>query len=125
MFGKWLLSLLGALALAATLGACGNTGVQPGIVSTSSGTTATASTYGNAVPGEPGRVVAINEVSLAGSGGGGSGNGPLMGGILGAGSGAAIGAATSHSVSAAWSAASWVPSVARSSARSSIVTAAR
>ena len=98
MFGKWLLSLLGSLALAATLSACGNTGVQPGIVSTSSGTTATASTYGNAVPGDPGRVVAINEVSLAGSGGGGSGNGPLMGGILGAGSGAAIGAATSHSV---------------------------
>ena len=98
MFGKWLLSLLGPLALAATLSACGNTGVQPGIVSTSSGTTATASTYGNAVPGDPGRVVAINEVSLAGSGGGGSGNGPLMGGILGAGSGAAIGAATSNSV---------------------------
>ncbi len=98
MFGKWLLSLLVPLALAATLGACANTGVQPGIVSTSSGTTATASTYGNAVPGEPGRVVAINEVSLAGSGGGGSGNGPLMGGILGAGSGAAIGAATSNSV---------------------------
>ena len=98
MFGKWLLGLLGSLALAATLGACGNTGVQPGIVSTSSGTTATASTYGNAVPGDPGRVVAINEVNLAGSGGGGSGNGPFLGGILGAGSGAAIGAATSHSV---------------------------
>jgi outer membrane lipoprotein SlyB len=98
MFGKWLLSLLVSLALAATLGACASNGVQPGIVSTSSGTTATASTYGNAVPGEPGRVVAINEVSLAGSGGGGSGNGPLMGGILGAGSGAAIGAATSNSV---------------------------
>ena len=45
------------------------------------------------------QVVAINEVSLAGSGGGGgSGNGPLMGGILGDGSGAAIGAATSRSV---------------------------
>jgi outer membrane lipoprotein SlyB len=98
MFGKWLLGLLGPLALAATLGACGNTGVQPGIVSTSSSTTATASTYGNAAPGDPGRVVAINEVNLAGSGGGGSGNGPLLGGILGAGSGAAIGAATSHSV---------------------------
>jgi len=97
MFGKWLLGLLGSLALAATLGACANTGVQPGIVSTSSSSTATASTYGNAVPGDPGRVVAINEVNLAGSGGG-SGNGPLWGGILGAGSGAAIGAATSQSV---------------------------
>jgi outer membrane lipoprotein SlyB len=98
MFGKWLLSLLVPLALAATLGACGSSGVQPGIVSTSSGTTATASTYGNAVPGDPGRVVAINEVSLAGTGGGGFGNGTLMGGILGAGSGAAIGATTSNSV---------------------------
>jgi outer membrane lipoprotein SlyB len=98
MFGKWLLGLLGPLALAAALGACANTGVQPGIVSTSSSSTATASTYGNAVPGDPGRVVAINEVNLAGSGGGGSGNGPLWGGILGAGSGAAIGAATSQSV---------------------------
>src|ERR1700741_5354196 len=100
MFGKWLLGLLGPLALAAMLGACGNTGVQPGIVSTASSTTATNSTYGNAVPGDPGRVVAINEVSLAGSGGGGggSGRGPLMGGLIGAGSGAAIGAATSRSV---------------------------
>jgi outer membrane lipoprotein SlyB len=98
MFGKWLLGFLGPIALAATLGACGNSGVQPGIVSTSSSSTATASTYGNAAPGDPGRVVAINEVNLAGSGGGGSGSGPLWGGILGAGSGAAIGAATSQSV---------------------------
>jgi len=98
MFGKWLLGLLVPLALAAPLGACANNGVQPGIVSTSSSTTATASTYGSAVPGEPGRVVAINEVGLAGSGGGGSGNGALIGGILGAGGGAAIGAATSRSV---------------------------
>jgi outer membrane lipoprotein SlyB len=98
MFGKWLLGLLVPLALAATLAACANNGVQPGVVSTSSGSTATASTYGNAVPGDPGRVVAINDVSLAGSGGGGSGRGPLIGGLLGAGGGAAIGAATSHSV---------------------------
>ena len=77
MFGKWLLGLLVPLALAAALGACASNGVQPGIVSTSSGTTATASTYGNAVPGEPGRVVAINEVSLAGSGGGGVGAGMI------------------------------------------------
>jgi outer membrane lipoprotein SlyB len=97
MFGKWLLGLLVPLALAA-LGACANNGVQPGIVSTSSGTTATASTYGNAVPGEPGRVVSINEVSLAGSGGGGSGRGPLIGGLLGGAGGAAIGASTSRSV---------------------------
>jgi outer membrane lipoprotein SlyB len=96
MFAKGLLGLLAALALAATLGACGNSGVQPGIVSTS--TTASNNTYGGAVQGDPGRVVAINEVSLAGSGGGGSGRGPLLGGILGAGSGAAIGATTSNSV---------------------------
>jgi outer membrane lipoprotein SlyB len=96
MFGKWLLGFLGPLALAATLGACDSGGVQPGIVTTSS--TASNNTYGNAAPGEPGRVVAINEVALAGSSGGGSGNGPLLGGLLGAGSGAAIGAATSHSV---------------------------
>ena len=96
MFAKRLLGVLAPLALVVTLGACESNGVQPGIVSTSS--TASNNTYGNAVPGDPGRVVAINEVNLAGSGGGGSGRGPLMGGILGAGSGAAIGAATSRSV---------------------------
>ena len=96
MLGKWLPGLLASLALATTLGACDSGGVQPGIVTTSS--TASNNTYGNAVPGDPGRVVAINEVNLAGSGGGGSGRGPLIGGILGAGSGAAIGAATSQSV---------------------------
>jgi len=95
MIRNWLLPLL----IAGSVGACANNGVQPGVVSTSSSSTATTSTYGNAVPGDPGRVVAINDVNLAGSGGGGgSGNGPLMGGILGAGGGAAIGAATSHSV---------------------------
>ncbi len=100
MSGNWLLRLLGPLALAATLGACASNGVQPGIVSQSSSTTASASTYGNAVPGDPGRVVAINEVNLAGSAGGGSssGRGPLMGGLIGLGTGAAIGAATSNSV---------------------------
>jgi outer membrane lipoprotein SlyB len=96
MFAKRLLGLLAPLALMATLGACESNGVQPGVVTTSS--TASNNTYGNAVPADPGRVVAINEVNLAGSGGGGSGRGPLMGGILGAGSGAAIGAATSRSV---------------------------
>src|SRR5438552_17049193 len=98
MRGKMIRSWLLPLLIAGSVGACASNGVQPGIVSTSSGTTATNSTYGNAVPGDPGRVVAINEVNLAGSGGGGSGNGPLLGGILGAGSGAVIGAATSHSV---------------------------
>ncbi len=99
MFGRWLLSMLVALALTATLGACASNGVQPGLVSTSSGKTAASGTYGSAASGDAGRVVAINEVELAGaSGGGGSGRGPLLGGILGAGSGAAIGAATSRSV---------------------------
>ncbi len=92
MIRTWLLPLL----VAGSVAACASNGVQPGIVST--GATATSSTYGNAVPGDPGRVVAINDVNLAGSGGGGSGRGPLIGGLLGAGSGAAIGAATSHSV---------------------------
>src|SRR5215470_14738828 len=94
MIRTWLLPLL----VAGSVAACASNGVQPGIVSTSSSATATSSTYGNAVPGDPGRVVAINEVNLAGSGGGGSGRGPLIGGLLGAGSGAAIGAATSNSV---------------------------
>ena len=94
---NWLLPLL----LAGGLAACESNGVQPGIVNTASGTsTASPSTYGNAVPGDTGRVVAINDVNLAGSGSdsGGSGRGPLLGGILGAGGGAAIGATTSHSV---------------------------
>ena len=85
--------LLPAL-LAAGLGACANNGVQPGYVNTASGSsTATASSYGTPVPGEAGRVVAINDVSLrGGSGGGGSGNGPVVGGLLGGLGGMAIGA---------------------------------
>jgi outer membrane lipoprotein SlyB len=96
MRGNIIRSLLLPLLVAGSVAACESNGVQPGIVTTSS--TASNNAYGNAVPGDPGRVVAINEVNLAGSGGGGSGRGPLLGGILGAGGGAAIGAATSHSV---------------------------
>jgi outer membrane lipoprotein SlyB len=79
--------------LAGGLGACANNGVQPGYVNTSyGGTTATAQTYGNPVPGGTGRVVSINDVSLRGGGGGGSGNGSMIGGLLGGLGGVAIGA---------------------------------
>jgi outer membrane lipoprotein SlyB len=81
--------------LAGVLGACANNGVQPGYVNTASGgSSATAQTYGSAQPGEAGRVVSINDVSLrgGGGGGGGGGNGPIIGGLLGGLGGIAIGA---------------------------------
>jgi outer membrane lipoprotein SlyB len=86
MRGKFVRSALLPLALAAALGACASNGVQPGFVNTAS--TATPP------PGSSGRVVAINDVSLQGGGGGssGSGQGPLIGGLLGGLGGAAIGA---------------------------------
>jgi outer membrane lipoprotein SlyB len=84
--------LLPAL-LAAGLGACANNGVAPGYVNTSYGSsTATASSYGTPVPGEAGRVVGINDVSLRGGSGSSSGNGPMIGGLLGGLGGMAIGA---------------------------------
>src|SRR5262247_888244 len=90
MIGKWFLSLLVPLALAATLGACNEQGVQPGVVQTSA-----ASGY----RGETGRVVSIREVALRG--GSGVSDGTLIGGGVGAAGGAAIGAATTNSVGGA------------------------
>ena len=95
MRGNTVRAVLLPALLAAGLGACANNGVEPGYVNTASGSsTATASSYGTPVPGEAGRVVAINDVSLRGGsgGGGGSGNGPVVGGLLGGLGGMAIGA---------------------------------
>jgi len=93
MRGKPVRTILLPVLLAGVLGACANNGVQPGIVNTSyGGSTASAQTYGNAQPGEAGRVVSINDVSLRGGGGGGGGNGPMIGGLLGGLGGIAIGA---------------------------------
>jgi outer membrane lipoprotein SlyB len=78
--------------------------VQPGIVNSSSSgySTAQASTYGNAQSIGSGRVVAINDVSLQGGGGGSSGggmsNGTMMGGLLGGLGGIAIGASGGRGV---------------------------
>ena len=83
MFGRWLLGLLAPLVLAATLGACNDNGVQPGVVQTSA-----AGGY----RGEAGRVVAIREVPLRG-GGSGMNDGTLIGGGVGAAGGAVAGAA--------------------------------
>ncbi len=83
MFGRWLLGLLAPLVLAATLGACNDNGVQPGVVQTSA-----AGGY----RGEAGRVVAIREVPLR-SGGSGMNDGTLVGGGVGAAGGAIAGAA--------------------------------
>jgi outer membrane lipoprotein SlyB len=87
MRGKFVLSLVLPLALAAVLGACATNGVKPGFVQTANSVTPP--------PGSSGRVVSINDVSLQGSGGSGSGRGPLVGGLLGGAGGAAIGAGTS------------------------------
>ena len=88
MRGKFVLSILLPLALAAVVGACATNGVPPGFVQTASSVTPP--------PGSSGRVVSINDVNLQGSGGGsGSGRGPLIGGLVGGAGGAAIGAGTS------------------------------
>jgi outer membrane lipoprotein SlyB len=113
--------LLPAL-LAAGLGACANNAVRPGIVSTSGSSVASAPPYGNsqtygnqgygnqgygntqgyasAQPGQTGRVVSINDVSLRGGGGGGGGpsNGTMIGGLLGGLGGIAIGASGGRGV---------------------------
>jgi outer membrane lipoprotein SlyB len=83
MFGKWLLGVLVPLLLAATLGACNDNAVQPGVVQTSA-----AGGY----RGETGRVVAIREVPLR-NGGSGMNDGTLVGGGVGAAGGAIAGAA--------------------------------
>lgn len=102
MRGNSARAILLPVLLAAGVGACANNGVQPGIVSSSSGySTASASTYGNAQPIGSGRVVAINDVSLQGGGGSngsGPGNGTVMGGLLGGLGGIAIGASGGRGV---------------------------
>src|SRR4051794_33884837 len=85
------------VALAVGLSACASNGVQPGIVNTAS----SSGGYQNAsapVFMGAGRVVSINEVQLAGSGGGGGGmnSGTTSGGLIGAGGGAALGAIVGH-----------------------------
>jgi outer membrane lipoprotein SlyB len=91
MRGKSVRLALLPVILAGGLGACANSGVQPGYVNTSYGSS-TASASNNGTPtGETGRVVAINDTSIRG-GGGGSGNGPMVGGLLGGLGGIAIGA---------------------------------
>lgn len=79
--------------LAVGLAGCAQNGVQPGIVNGSS----SGGGYQNAsapVSMGTGRVVSINEVQLAGSGGGGSGmsSGTVSGGLIGGAGGAALGA---------------------------------
>jgi len=83
MFGKWLLGVLVPLLLAATLGACNDSGVQPGVVQTQAQ---------GGYRGEAGRVVAIREVPLR-NGGSGMNDGTLVGGGVGAAGGAVAGAA--------------------------------
>ena len=83
MFGKWLFALLAPLALAATLSACNEQGVQPGVVQTSAA---------DGYRGEAGRVVSIREVAVRSNQQGVS-DGTLIGGGVGAAGGAIAGAA--------------------------------
>ena len=94
---KWLVTLMVPAALAASLGACSQSGgtMQPGYVSTSA-----PGNYGGSYSGEQGRVMSIREVQLRGSGSGMS-NGTLVGGGVGMAGGAAIGAATTNSLGGA------------------------
>ncbi|MFI4999444.1 MAG: hypothetical protein ACHQK9_06150 [Reyranellales bacterium] len=90
------MSLLVPLTLAATLGACNETtgAVQPGIVNT-----AAPGAVPDGYRGEQGRVVAMNDTTLRGGGGGSRMNdGTLVGGGVGMAGGAAIGSAVSHSL---------------------------
>jgi outer membrane lipoprotein SlyB len=89
-------SLIVPAALAASLGACSQSGgtMQPGYVNTSAG-----SGYNSGYGGEQGRVMSIREVQLAG--GSGISGGTLAGGGIGMAGGAAIGAATTNSVGGA------------------------
>jgi len=85
------------VVLAVGLSACASNGVQPGIVNGSSnGGSSNGGGYQNAsapVSMGTGRVVSINEVALAGSGGGGGMNsGTTSGGLIGGAGGAALGA---------------------------------
>jgi len=127
MRGESIRRFLLPVLLAVGLGACASNAVQPGIVSTSGSSVASAPPYGNAQtygnqsygnqaygnqgygnaqsyasaqPGETGRVVSINDVSLRGGGGGGSGpgNGTMIGGLLGGLGGIAIGASSGRGV---------------------------
>ncbi|MBS0522227.1 MAG: hypothetical protein JSS04_01225 [Proteobacteria bacterium] len=82
MFGKWLFALVAPLALAFTLGACNENGVQPGIQAAPAG----------GFRGEAGRVVAIRDVDLQNTRRGVS-NGTLIGGGVGGVGGAVAGAA--------------------------------
>src|SRR6201989_2014493 len=91
MFGKWLFALLAPLALAVTLSACNDGGVQPGIQAAPAG----------GFRGEAGRVVAIQDVDLRNTQRGVS-NGTLIsggvGGVGGAIAGAAIGGTAGSAV---------------------------
>ena len=85
------------VVLAVGLSACASNGVQPGIVNGSSNGGSSNGGYQNAsgpVSMGTGRVVSINEVALAGSGGGGRGmnSGTTSGGLIGGAGGAALGA---------------------------------
>jgi outer membrane lipoprotein SlyB len=82
MFGKWLLVLVAPLALAVTLSACNDGGVQPGIQAAPAG----------GFRGEAGRVVSIRDVDLRETRAGVS-NGTLIGGGVGGVGGAIAGAA--------------------------------
>jgi outer membrane lipoprotein SlyB len=82
MFGKWLLALLAPLALAATLTACQQGGVQPGIQQASAA----------GFRGEAGRVISIRDVDLQQTRRGVS-DGTLIGGGVGGVGGAIAGAA--------------------------------
>ncbi len=83
MFGKWFFALLAPLALAATLSACNDQGVQPGVVQTSAS---------GGYRGEAGRVISIRDVNLAERKAGVS-DGTLIGGGVGGVGGAIAGAA--------------------------------
>jgi outer membrane lipoprotein SlyB len=85
------------VVLAVGLGGCASNGVQPGIVNGSSNGGGYQQASAPVSMGS-GRVVSINEVALAGSGGGGSGmsNGTMSGGLIGGAGGAALGAVVGH-----------------------------
>lgn len=94
MRGKWLVALAVPAALTVSVAGCSNpNGVQPGVVN--------ASSQGATYRGETGRVIAIREVPIRGSGGSGVSDGTLIGGGVGAVGGAIAGGAISNSAGGA------------------------
>jgi outer membrane lipoprotein SlyB len=108
MLPSWVRVAVLPLLVAAGVSACANgNAVQPGVIQTSSSTSAGPVSVGTmpatADLGAAGRVVSVRDIEMRGGtpsgyGGSGMGRGTLTGGMIGAAGGMAIGGATSRTL---------------------------